>query len=279
MRVIYKLTMPDQLLLNSRVISTKGGRNGSHNPIIRSANALGFRRFSTFLATLPGLAKCLTPADDTEVSWPSFLGNDTPARHTPTWESDLSGQRERETSLLNGIVEGLEVSAPCHLTFPEAPKLRLIQLLSHSRTGETVMPRVLHSMSPPEAQPLMASLFGDTSSTRGCRYIIVLTGTPSVQPTRNISNNNSQDQWIATPTINWDNAWDGKSWREIGTACRERGISASCVIAGGEDSDTEVSRNLRKLCQEVGPAFWKYITSIRLTWRLDFTERLRGCLV
>ena len=86
------------------------GRDDTHNPIIRSANALGFRRFSTFLATLPGLAKCLAPADDAEFAWPSFLGKDTIAGQAPSWQSARSSQRERETSLLNGIVEGLEVS-------------------------------------------------------------------------------------------------------------------------------------------------------------------------
>lgn len=97
------------MLLNSRVIPIKD-RNEPINSAIRSVNALGFRRFSTFLATLPGLSKCLGPVSDGDIPWPSFNGDAAEGWNKPVWESGRSRQRERETCLLNGVVEGLEVS-------------------------------------------------------------------------------------------------------------------------------------------------------------------------
>lgn len=47
-----------------------------------------------------------------------------------------------------------------------------------------------------------------------------------------------------------DSEWDEKSWREVGEGCMAKGIYASCVVAGREE-DSELSRSLRILCQEV----------------------------
>ena len=90
----------------------------------------------------------------------------------------------------------------------------------------------------------------------GSRYIIILTGTPAMQAASD-ARHTAQDNWEAVATTNWDTAWDGKSWRDIGMTSREKGISASCIIAGGEDWDSEISRNLRKLCQEVSAETWR----------------------
>ena len=92
------------------------------------------------------------------------------------------------------------------------------------------------------------------------------------------------DVWEAVATTNWDPIWDGKSWRDVGTTSREKGISASCIIAGGEDSDSEISRNLRKLCQEVRagvrPRAWTMSITTEKTDDLDrhhlTDSRIRG---
>lgn len=97
-----------QLLFNSRVIPIKA-KNEPVGPIIRSANAQGLQTFSAFLPTLPGLAKCLTAANDSDIPWPSFTGDSAKSRIMTSRETGKAKQREREICLLNGVVEGLEV--------------------------------------------------------------------------------------------------------------------------------------------------------------------------
>lgn len=100
-----------QLLFNSRVIPIKA-KNEPISPSIRSANAQGLRRFSAFLPTLPSLASCLTAASDNDIPWPSFTNDSAEPSNRLSVENVKIKQRERETCLLNGVVEGLEVSQP-----------------------------------------------------------------------------------------------------------------------------------------------------------------------
>lgn len=106
-----RLADSHQLLFNSRVIPIKA-KNEPINPNIRAANAQGLRRFSAFLPTLPSLASCLTAATENEIPWPSFTGDSAEPSNRISLESAKIKQRERETCLLNGVVEGLEVSRP-----------------------------------------------------------------------------------------------------------------------------------------------------------------------
>jgi hypothetical protein len=96
-----------QLLFNSRVIQTQP-RGTSTRPPVKNA---GFRQSSPFLASLPAISRSLPASGNDTVSWPSFnesgqnLGLDLP------WEAGKIIHRRRETSLLDGIVECVEV---CH---------------------------------------------------------------------------------------------------------------------------------------------------------------------
>ena len=110
-RFLTIATLADlQLLFNSRVIPIKA-KYESINPAIRSANAQGLRNFSTFLPTLPALATCLASTTDKDIPWPSFTTESADRQTKPSWETGTARPRDRETCLLNGVVEGLEVGS------------------------------------------------------------------------------------------------------------------------------------------------------------------------
>jgi hypothetical protein len=77
---------------------------------IKVVNGAGFQTSSTFLASLPGVARCLSSATDASVSWPGFSESNSQIPANPPWESGKAKQRKRETCLLDGIVQGIEVS-------------------------------------------------------------------------------------------------------------------------------------------------------------------------
>jgi len=74
-------------------------------------NNLGFRQSSAFLASLPSLSRYLTLENESQLVWPGFLDTTTTKqnREELPWETSKIKHRRRETCLLNGIVEGVEV--------------------------------------------------------------------------------------------------------------------------------------------------------------------------
>jgi len=98
-----------KLLFDAQVISNIEGYGLSTN---RPANT-GFRQSSAFLASLPSLSRSLVAGGDGSIIWPGF--SDTTTRSQMPWETSKFTHRRRETCLLNGIVEGVEVSPPFNM--------------------------------------------------------------------------------------------------------------------------------------------------------------------
>jgi hypothetical protein len=70
----------------------------------------GFRQSSAFLASLPSLSRSLVAGGDASITWPGFTDSAASKPGDMPWESSKFKHRRRETCLLNGIVEGVEVS-------------------------------------------------------------------------------------------------------------------------------------------------------------------------
>jgi hypothetical protein len=100
----------EKLLFDAQVISKIEGYGLSTT---RPANT-GFRQSSAFLASLPSLSRSLVTGGESSITWPGF--NDTTTRNELAWETSKFTHRRRETCLLNGIVEGVEVSSNFHTT-------------------------------------------------------------------------------------------------------------------------------------------------------------------
>jgi hypothetical protein len=99
-----------KLLFDAQVISKIEGYGLSTT---RPPNT-GFRQSSAFLASLPSLSRFLVTSGDSSITWPGF--SDTTPRSEMPWETSKFTHRRRETCLLNGIVEGVEVSCHFHTT-------------------------------------------------------------------------------------------------------------------------------------------------------------------
>ena len=105
----------EQLLFDAQVIpnierhtlSTSSSTSTSR----RQVNNLGFRQSSAFLASLPGISRCLTLENESQLAWPGSLDTTTTKQNRGElpWETSKITHRRRETCLLNGIVEGVEV--------------------------------------------------------------------------------------------------------------------------------------------------------------------------
>jgi len=102
----------EKLFFDAQVISTIGVYGSTPT---RAANT-GFRQSSAFLASLPSLSRSLVTGGDSSITWPGF--NDATAKNEMAWEKSKFKYRRRETCLLNGIVEGVEVSSHSHITEP-----------------------------------------------------------------------------------------------------------------------------------------------------------------
>jgi hypothetical protein len=100
----------EKLLFDAQVISKIEGYGLSTT---RPPNT-GFRQSSAFLASLPSLSRSLATGGESSITWPGF--NDTTSRSEMPWETSKFTHRRRETCLLNGIVEGVEVYSPLYMT-------------------------------------------------------------------------------------------------------------------------------------------------------------------
>jgi hypothetical protein len=95
-----------KLLFDAQLIPNIG-KPSSSSSSTRQVNNLGFRQSSAFLASLPGLSRCLDLENEGQLAWPGFLGSTKQIELS--WETSKIKHRRRETCLLNGIVEGVEV--------------------------------------------------------------------------------------------------------------------------------------------------------------------------
>jgi hypothetical protein len=127
-------------------------------------------------------------------------------------------------------------------------EIQLIRQTLSRRPRRDYGRRFIHTITPSEAAPLLNKTLRPSASSSSSKieshYLIVLTSS--------ISTDTAGDDWRVLPTTNMDHEWDERSWREVGEGCMAKGIYASCVVAGREE-DSELSRSLRILCQEVSP--------------------------
>ena len=104
-----KRSADEKLLFDAQVISNIKGYGSSTT---RPANT-GFRQSSAFLASLPSLSRSLITGGDGSITWPGF--RDTTMRNQMPSETSKFTHRRRETCLLNGIVEGVEVNSTAYM--------------------------------------------------------------------------------------------------------------------------------------------------------------------
>jgi hypothetical protein len=137
-------------LFDAQVISKIEGYGISTT---RPANT-GFRQSSAFLASLPSLSRSLVAGGDGSIIWPGF--SDTTTRNEMPWETGKFQHRRRETCLLNGIVEGVEVSFPSHVNGVELmsrhSRIDHNEIVQDDSSIPSHHPRLFHSSTNPSEQ-------------------------------------------------------------------------------------------------------------------------------